>query len=215
MAAERGAAAAARSVGGNAEPAVDAVQPGTVGVAAVGAPASGVVPLIVENAKPGAVTSLRIAARAVDADGRTVGRAATRTVVPPVLEPDELGLARVDFRDSTLPLTSRFEFEISSKHAGNARTVTLEPITFRLSPPTIGPVAQTLDVTLRNPTEDRARGPVRVAVMCLGESRRPVRYVAKLVNVTRLAPGASINTRVELDELCPAYVVGGTATSAG
>ena len=207
-------AGSVRSVAGNVDPALDVVEPGTVGVAASGAPLGGVVPVIVQNQKSVAVTDLRISARGLDGDGRTVARATTRTVVPNVLDPGAAGLARVDFHDRLLPLGLSFEFTVTAQRARHAATVPLEPTAFRLSPPMTGPVAQTLDVTLRNGTSTRARSPVHVAVMCFGESRRPVLYRQATVQDTKLAPGASMSTRVDFTELCPAYVVGATAFSA-
>ena len=206
-------AATTGPIAGNVEPALDTVDPGTVGVAASGAPLRGVVPVVVQNRKPATVTHVRISARAVDGDGRTVARATTRTVVPEVLDPGALGLARVDFGDPLLPLGVSYKFVVTSKRGGSASPVTLEPTGFRLSPPMTGRVAQTLNVTLRNPTNTRARGPVRVAVMCFGESRRPVQYVADKAHVAQLAPGTTMNTTVEFDELCPAYVVGASTVS--
>jgi hypothetical protein len=207
-------AVSGRSVAGNVDPALDVVEPGTVGVAASGAPLGGVVPVIVQNRKSVAVTHLRISARGVDGDGRTVARATTRTVVPNVLDPDAVGLARVDFHDRLLPLGLSFEFSVTAQRARHPATVPLEPTQFRLSPPMTGPVAQTLDVTMRNATNTRARGPIRIAVMCFGESRRPVLYTDETVGSVRLAPGASMSTTVDFAELCPAYVVGATASSA-
>ena len=49
--------------------------------------------------------------------------------------------------------------------------------------------------------------------MCFGESRRPVQYVAEKARVAQLAPGATMSTTVEFDELCPAYVVGASTIS--
>src|SRR6185436_4174169 len=64
-----GAGAATNSaIAGNVEPALDTVDPGSVGVAASGAPVRGVVPVIVQNLEPAAVTHVRISARAVDGD---------------------------------------------------------------------------------------------------------------------------------------------------
>ena len=210
----RGAEAASTgAVAGNVDPALDAVDPGTVGVAASGAPVHGVVPVIVQNQESGAVTHLRIAARAVDGSGRTLARTKTRRVVPGVLDPDAIGLARLDFGDPSLPPGTTFEFDVASKRARRSAVETLQPTAFRLSPPTTGPVAQTLAVTLRNPTEKVVHGPVRVALMCFGESRRPVLYVAKATPVKQLAPGASVDATVELAELCPAYVVGASTES--
>jgi hypothetical protein len=134
-------------------------------------------------------------------------------VVPEVLDPGALGLARVDFGDPLLPLGVSYEFVVTSKREKRSSAVTLQPTMFRLSPPMTGGVAQTLDVTLRNPTNTRARGPVRVAVMCFGESRRPVQYVAERARVPQLAPGTTMSTTVEFDELCPAYVVGASTAS--
>jgi hypothetical protein len=170
--------------------------------------------VIVQNRKSVAVTHVRISARGVDGDGRTVARATTRTVVPNVLEPDAVGLARVDFDDPLLPLGLSFEFRVTAQRARHPATLPLEATQFRLSAPTTGSVAQTLDVTLQNATNTRARGPVHVAVMCFGESRRPVLYRQSTVRDARLAPGESMSTRVEFTELCPAYVVGGSASSA-
>jgi hypothetical protein len=202
------------TIGGNVDPALDVTEPGTVGVVASGAPIAGVVPVIVQNRKARAVTHLRISAHAVDGDGRTVARATTRTVVPNVLDHNSLGLARVDFHDRLLPLGLTFEFVVTSEPARDASTATLEPTQFRLSPPLTGRVAQTLDVTLQNATAEPTRGPVRIAVMCFGESRRPVLYAARTVRAAHLAPGGSMSTRVDFHELCPAYVIGANAVSA-
>jgi hypothetical protein len=130
-----------------------------------------------------------------------------------VLGPDAIGLARLDFRHTSLPPGTSFEFDVASKPARRAAVGALQPTAFRLSPPTTGPVAQTLDVTLRNPTEKAVHGPVRVALMCFGESRRPVLYVAKTTPLKQVAPGASVNATMELGELCPAYVVGASTES--
>jgi len=206
-------AASTGAVAGNVDPALDAVDPGTIDVAASGAPVRGVVPLVVQNRKSGRVTRIRISARAVDGNGRTVARANTRSVVPGVLDPDTIGLARLDFGDASLPPSTSFEFDVTAKPARHAAVATLQPTAFRLSPPTTGPVAQTLEVTLRNPTARPIHGPVRVALLCFGESRRPVLYVAKQARLEQLAPGMSVNATVELGELCPAYLVGASTES--
>jgi len=207
--------AAVTGVGGNVDPALDAIAPGTVAVVASGAPERGVVPIIVRNATSHAVTGLRVRATALDGDGHAVARAASRTVVPDVLTTDGLGLAQVDFRDPKLPLGVTYRFDVRARRAQHPRAQALEPSAYRLSPPVEGPVAQTLDVTMRNPSDAPLRGPVHVAVMCFGESRRPVRFVGKTANARRVSAGDSITTTIELRGLCPAFLIGGTATSSG
>jgi len=211
---ERAAAAPTNAVGGNVEPALDTVAPNTVAVVASGAPVDGVVPVIVRNGTTREVTVQRIRGTAVDRSGHTVARATTRTVVPGVLESEGLGLARVDFEDSTIPASVTYEFDVTSTRARTARTVALEPTAFDLSPPSTGAVAQTLDVTLRNPTTTGVRGPVRIAVMCFGEARRPTTLATQTSRKGRIAPGTSAKVGVELRELCPTYLVAATAIRA-
>lgn len=208
------AAASTRSLGGNVEPALDPIAPGSVAVVASGAPERGVVPVIVQNATQHPVSRLRIRATALDGDGDVVARTTSRNVVPEVLEQDGLGLAQVDFRDPKLPLSVTYRFDVRARRATRSHAQTLEPTSFRLSPPTEGPRAQALDVTLRNPSDERLRGPLRVAVMCFGESGRPVRFVGKAEPRSRIDADASITTTIDFRELCPAYLVGGTATRA-
>src|SRR4051794_6208249 len=115
----RAAAAPSSSIGGNVEPALDTVAPNIVAVVASGAPVDGDVPLIVRNATSHAVTVLRVRAAGVDGSGRTVARAATRAIVPRVLEPGGLGLARVQLDDATLPASVTSEFDVRSTRAHN------------------------------------------------------------------------------------------------
>jgi hypothetical protein len=210
----RATAAPTSSTGGNVEPALDTVAPNTVAVVASGAPVQGVVPVIVRNGTGHNVTVRRIRAAAVDGSGHTTARASTRTVVPSVLAPNGLGLARVNFEDPAMPASVTYEFDVTSMRARKPRTVALEPTSFELSPPSTGPVAQTLDVTLRNPTTSAVRGPVGIAVMCFGEARRPSVLIATTSRIDRTAPGASVRARVGLRELCPSYLVAATAIRA-
>jgi hypothetical protein len=161
------------------------------------------------------VARLRVRATALDGDGHAVGRAASRTVVPDVLAPDGLGLAQVDFRDRKLPLGVAYRFDVRARRARHPRAQALEPSAYRLSPPIEGPIAQTLDVTMRNPSDAPLRGPMHLAVMCFGESRRPVRFVEKTAKVARVPARDSITTTIELRGLCPAFLIGGTATRPG
>jgi hypothetical protein len=204
-------AAPASSTGGNVEPALDTAAPDSVAVAASGAPVDGVVPVLVRNGTTHRVEVRRVRAAAVDGSGRTTARATTRLVVPNVLEPDGLGLARVDFDDPRLPASVTYRFDVTSRRAREPGTVALEPTMFQLSPPSSGPVAQTLDVTLRNPGTSDVRGPVRIAVMCFGEARRPTLLFTKTSPIDRIAPGASTSAAVELRELCPTYLVAANA----
>jgi hypothetical protein len=204
-------AATTSATGGNVEPALDTVAPNTVAVVASGAPVGGVVPVIVRNGTRHDATVLRIRAAAVDSSGRTVARSTTRTVVPRMLVPDGLGLARVDFENPAMSATVTYKFDVASTRARNRRAVALEPTSFALSPPSTGPVAQTLEVTLRNPTTSDVRGPVRTAVMCFGEARRPTVLFATTSRIDRTAPGASLKVSVGLRELCPSYLVGANA----
>jgi hypothetical protein len=207
----RAAGAPSSSVGGNVEPALDVGAPNAVAVVASGAPAEGEVPVIVRNGTTHAVTVRRVVAAAVDGSGRAVARAATRTVVPRVLEPDGLGLARVQFGDAALPVSVTFEFDVTATRERNPKRVALEPTAFALSPPSTGPVAQTLDVTVRNPASSAVRGPVRVAVMCFGEARRPTGMVMKTSRIDRTAPYGSVTIGVGLRDLCPTYLVAANA----
>jgi hypothetical protein len=206
-----GTMASARSISGNVEPELRAIPPGTVGVVANGAPVGGVVAVMVENRSARSVTRIGIRATALDANGRAVARASSRQIVPEVLAPDALGLARVDFDDPQLPPDLTYRFKVKSRPARDSSTVALEPTEFGLSPPLPGPLGQTLDVTLRNPTQRRLRGPVHVAVMCFGAAARPVLLVTPTPSIDRIAAGASVSTTVELEELCPSYLVAATA----
>jgi hypothetical protein len=203
--------AAPSSTGGNVDPALDAVAPDTVAVVASGAPVEGAVPVIVRNGTAHHVTVLRIRATAVDGSGRKVARGVTNTIVPRSLEPGGLALARVEFHDTTMPASTTYKFDATSTRARDARTAALEPTAFDLSPPTTGPVAQTLDVTLRNPTTSDVHGPVLIAVMCFGEARRPTVLVATKSRIDRTAPAASVRVSVELRDVCPAYLVAANA----
>jgi hypothetical protein len=202
------------STGGNVEPALDTVAPDTVAVVASGAPVDGAVPVIVRNGTTRAVTVVRIRAVAVDGSGRSVARAATPTVVPRLLEPDGLGLARVQFEDATVPVSATYEFDVTSTRARNTKDVALEPTAIAHSPPSTGSVAQTFDITLRNPEQDPVRGPVRLAVMCFGEARRPSVVGITMVGMARIAPGADRRVTVGSSELCPTYLVAANAIRA-
>jgi hypothetical protein len=180
-------------------------------VAASGAPTRGVVPVVVQNATRHAVARLWIRATAATGSGRVVAHGATRNVIPEPLAPQALALSRVDFHDATLPPGLTYRFHITAGRARRSSRVALEPTGFRLSPPTAGAVAQTLAVTLHNPTDARLTGPLRVAVMCFGESSRPVLLVTPVSTVDAVEPRGSVSTSVEFPELCPAYLAGATA----
>jgi hypothetical protein len=201
---------------GNVKPTLDAVPPGKVAVVASSAPVDGRIAVIVQNGTTGRVRNVRVTALATRPDGGSVVKASTRSLLPSTLKPDAIALGALEFRASDVPADVTLSYKVSSVRAPSAKDPTaLDVGSLVLSPPLVGDVAQTLDVTVTNPSSRALRGPLDVRVTCFGESARPAVAVDARSKKSKLGPGASAHITVKLHELCPTYLVAAKAQSVG
>jgi hypothetical protein len=193
---------------GNVEPTLDPVPAGTVAVVASSAPVAGRVAVIVQNGTTAPVRSVRVTALATHADGSRATKLTTQSVLPSTLAPDAIALGVFKFRPSDLSAGVTLSYKVKSGRAPSGKDPTsLDVGSFVLSPPLVGDPAQTLDVTVTNPSSHAVKGPVEVRVTCFGESARPAVSVDAKSKKSKLAAHASAHVVVKLHELCPSYLV--------
>ena len=159
---------------GNVEPVLDPAN-GKVAVVAASAPVDGKVAVIVQNGTTAPV--------------QQHPRHRGGNVVPTAAAPRRSARGR-SCRRRSHPMRSRSAcsdfVHATSRRAPRSRTgcragargpatirTALEVGSLVLSPPLAGDVAQTLDVTVMNPSSRTIRGPLEVRVTCFGESARP------------------------------------------
>ena len=172
--------------------------------------------MIVQNGTTAPVSSVRVTAVATTADGTRSTKVSTRSLIPSTLAPGAIALAALDFDASDVEPDSTLTYKVSSGRGGSGGDRTaLEIGSLALSAPLVGDVAQTLGLTVTNPTSRTIRGPISVRVMCFGEARRPAVAVDSRITRKKLAAGASVSTTVKLRELCPSYLVAARGRSAG
>ena len=172
--------------------------------------------MIVQNGTTAPVSSVRVTAVATTADGTRSTKVSTRSLIPSTLAPGAIALAALDFDASDVEPDSTLTYKVSSGRGGSGGDRTaLEIGSLALSAPLVGDVAQTLGLTVTNPTSRTIRGPISVRVMCFGEARRPAVAVDSRITRTKLAADASVSTTVKLRELCPSYLVAARGRSAG
>jgi hypothetical protein len=99
-----------------------------------------------------------------------------------------------------------FRVKTSPSKSDDARDA-LDVRDITASSPLTGRIAQQLDLTVFNPATRAVRGPVRMRVVCFGESARPAEGVDRVRRVRRVAGGAGIDVRIDLRDLCPSYLV--------
>ena len=158
-----------------------------------------------------------MSAFATSADGSRVAKATTQSVLPSTLAADATALAAVRFRRGDLQADSTLSYRVASRRApsrNRSDPSALDVGSFVLSPPMVGDVAQTLGVTLTNPSRRAVKGPLLVRVMCFGESAQPSLAVDRTIKKWKLAAGADASTTVKLHELCPSYLVATAGRSA-
>ena len=200
---------------GNVEPALDAAN-GKVAVVAAGAPVDGKIAVIVQNGKTEPVRSVKVTAVATSADGSRSTKVSTRSLIPSTLEPGAIALTALGFDAADVDPDSAITYRVSSGRAGSGGDRAALAIgSLALSAPLAGDVAQTLDLSMTNPTSRTIRGPISVRVMCFGEARRPTGAVDGRIARTKLAAGATVSATVKLRELCPSYLVAAKGRSAG
>ena len=202
---------------GNVEPALDPAN-GAVEVVATGAPVDGRIPVLVQNGTAAPVRNVRVSAVATTADGTRSTKVSTRSLLPSTLAPGAIALAALEFDADDVDPDSTLTYMVSSGRAGSAAAgdgTALEIGSLALSAPLTGDVAQTLRLTVTNPTSRTIRGPIRVRVMCFGEARRPAVAVDSRIKRPKLAADADVSATVELRELCPSYLVAAKGRSAG
>lgn len=201
---------------GNVQPALDALPAGKVGVVAASAPVGGRVAVIVQNGTTAPVQNVRVTALATRPDGGRATKVSTQSLLPATLVPEAIALGVLEFRPRDVPVNSTFTYKVTSRRARSSNDPTALAVgSFVLSPPLAGDVAQTLDVSVMNPSSRAINGPLEVRVTCFGESARPSFAVDTRVKKSKLAAGASTNTTVKLHELCPSYLVAAGGQSAG
>ena len=87
---------------------------------------------------------------------------------------------------------STLTYRVSSGRAGyRRRPHRARDRLARVSAPLAGDVAQTLGLSVTNPTSRTIRGPISVRVMCFGEARNPAFVVSTPVKRAKVAPGAT------------------------
>jgi hypothetical protein len=154
------------------------------------------------------VRDVRLAATATRADGTATVRSRTSTVVPSVIAPGALAVARVGFGKAQPAPDDEVKVTVRKSRAGGS---TSTPVTVRettLSRPMEGAVAQQLTVTLANDRERAVKARGRLGLTCFGEAGIPVLTVTSRVPEQRVAAGGTTTTVVDLPELCPSYLVG-------
>ena len=210
------AAAAATPVPkGNVDPALDPAN-GKVAVVAAGAPVDGRIAVIVQNGTNAPVRRVKVTALATAADGSRSTKVSTGSLLPSTLEPGAIALAVLGFDAADVDPDATITYRVSSGRAGSGGDRTaLEVGSLALSAPLAGDVAQTLGLSVTNPTSRTIRGPISVRVMCFGEARRPAVAVDSRITRAKLAAGATVSTTVKLRELCPSYLVAAKGRSAG
>lgn len=193
---------------GNVEPALDPVTAGKVAVVASSAPVDGRVVVIVQNGTANTVRKVRVTALATRSDGGRATKVSTDDLLPSILTPNAIALGALEFRPGDVPPGATLSFEVKSGRAPTDDDPTaLEVGSFVLSARLAGKVAQTLDVTVTNPSARTINGPLDVRVMCFGEARRPAFAVDTVAKKSKLARRASASTTVKLRQLCPSYLV--------
>jgi hypothetical protein len=193
---------------GNIDPALASSPPAAVAVVAQGAPVGSDVAVLVHNGTSRPVRDVRLEATATHAPGAAPSRAKTAVVVPSVIGPGALGLARVSFGKVPLAPGDDIKVTVKSSRSGGPATTPLTIVDAALSRPLPGPVAQQVAVTLANDSTRAARARGSLGIMCFGEARNPVLMVTARVPNARVAAGGTTTTTVDLPVLCPAYLVG-------
>jgi hypothetical protein len=192
---------------GNVAPTLDAVPAGTVGVAAASAPVDGTVAILVQNAGTQPVRSVRVAATATPPDGASA-TASTADIVPSTLVPGALGLGLLRFRAGDVRGNPTLGFRVkTSRSKSDDAPDALDVRDITATAPLTGNIAQRLNLAVFNPGTRTVRGPVRVRVVCFGESARPTQGVDRVRGVRRVTAGAEVDARIELRDLCPTYLV--------
>jgi hypothetical protein len=200
---------------GNVEPVLDPAN-GKVAVVAASAPVDGKVAVIVQNGTTAPVQNIRVTAVATRPDGGRATKVSTQSLLPSTLVPDAIALGVLGFRPRDVPADSTLSYKVSSRRARSSNDPTaLDVGSLVLSPPLAGDVAQTLDVTVMNPSSRTIKGPLEVRVTCFGESARPSLAVDTRIKKSKLASGASTNATVKMHELCPSYLVAAKGQSVG
>lgn len=203
-----GAQATVTGLVGNAEPALPSSLPAKVTVVSTGAPVGSDVAVLVRNGTSKPVRDVRLSGSATRADGTASVRARSSIVVPSVIAPGAVAVARVGFGKAQLAPDDKVEVKVRKSRTGGSPST---PLTLRetaLSRPMEGPVAQQLAVTLANERSRAVRARGLLGVTCFGEAGNPVLTVTSRVPEQRVEIGGTMTTAVDLPELCPSYLVG-------
>jgi hypothetical protein len=192
---------------GNVDPTVD-TSASTVAVAASSAPVDDAIAVLVRNGTTHPVNHLRVSAIAVAPDGGSAAKAKAVDVVPGALAPGDLALARLAFHHHELPAGAKITYAVKSKQAASGTDPgTLAVQDLQLGPPLIGSPAQRLTMTLANAGRRTVAGPVTATVVCFGEAATPSFAVTAAVKKARVKAGHTLPLTVDLDDLCPSYLV--------
>jgi hypothetical protein len=184
-----------------------------VAVVAQSAPVDGRVALVIHNGTAKPVRVDLVTAVATSSDGGRAVRARALVAYPQVLAPDQLALASVSFRRSSLTPEPTITVKVRSTAISAARARrTLSVSGLMLSAPTTGAVAQTMQATVANATSSWTALVPEVAVVCFGEASTPTTFASARASVRRIAPGKTAPATVPLSTLCPSYLVAARAS---
>ena len=186
----------------------------TTGIAVAGqsAPVDGQVALLLHNGTTEPVRIDTVTGVATRTDGGLAVRARSVKAYPQVLAPDQLALAAVKFRATSVAPNATITVKVRSTPVSASRAARVLSVgDLVLSAPMTGAVAQTMRATVSNATTNWTAKLPEVAVVCFGEASTPSTFASARASTRRIAAGKDASATVPLTSLCPTYLVAARA----